>query len=630
MAITFGGNVGQAQSKTPGQTTVITCGSNVPVGGFVWISFTVDSDVGASSPAVTITDSQGNVYSQDDTTVGASGTARTGIRTGIAYCKITTALVSGTDTITMTTDVTNVVSRAIVAQWFDGVSDVQGDTRTTVAGSSGSTALTTPNAAAGEIVLCGFGIEDLTAPTYDADTTNGSWSTGYGIGTTGGGAASNVRADIQYKIVTGGGTQAWNLSHTNIDRAAYAYCFEAASAPPEVIAGVTLTETTTIVAGTVTAVTAPIAGATLTRTGTMLAAAVTAPGTVTLAGATLTAATTIVAGAVTAGPVTLAGATLSTTTTIVAGAVAPTSAPLIDGATLTAATTIVAGDVSDVGAELIAGVTLTETVTIVAGAVSAGPVTISGATLDTVVTIVAGTLAVDTAPIAGATLDRATTIVAGPVSADLAVIAGATLTETVTIVAGAVVSISADQIAGATLDRTITIVAGAVTAPGTVTIAGVTLTETVTIVAGAISSSDATLPTVLFRVTHRHIAHITHRHTVEVVAMSDCTERLVVPRIEHRADSTHPIGIIWRQDNAYLDGTGFTWTPTAIDPRSGTDVTPWSTATAIGQVGGIDTPSVVLTLTAAVIGLYIVTLTGVAGAVRELIDFELEVVGAQR
>jgi hypothetical protein len=131
---------------------------------------------------------------------------------------VTTALTTS-DTITVTCSL-SVVARAAVAQWWSGSTGVLGDTTTSAAGSSATLSLASGTAEDGELVVGVVGIEDVTAPGYDSDTTNGAWSSGYGIGTTGGGAASNVYAAIQYKIVTGAGTQTWNLTHPTTDRRA--------------------------------------------------------------------------------------------------------------------------------------------------------------------------------------------------------------------------------------------------------------------------------------------------------------------------------------------------------------------------------------------------------------------------
>lgn len=53
--------------------------------------------------------------------------------------------------------------------------------------------------------------------TGDSDTTNGSWSAATALGTSGGGAAGNIRIDHQYKITTAGGAQAYGPTGTNRD-----------------------------------------------------------------------------------------------------------------------------------------------------------------------------------------------------------------------------------------------------------------------------------------------------------------------------------------------------------------------------------------------------------------------------
>jgi hypothetical protein len=136
----------------------------------------------------------------------------------------------------------------------------------------------------------------------------------------------------------------------------------------------------------------------------------------------------------------------------------------------------------------------------------------------------------------------------------------------------------------------------------------------------------------LVRVTHRHRAHITHRHRIEVRDMS-CTEHtLVIPRLQHFASDTTPVGLVVRLDDddtgapTYLDGSGLAWAANATNLLTGSTTAPWSSVSVAGAVGDENTPSVAITMLGVALGLYLVALVGTSGAVRREVRFELEVV----
>lgn len=301
----------------------------------------------------------------------------------------------------------------------------------------------------------------------------------------------------------------------------------------------------------------------------------------------------------------ITGATVTVNASIVAGGLTkPTPAP-IAGATLTAATSIVAGGLTTPTAAPIAGATLIVAASIVGGGLTAGGIpaqTITGQTV-----IVAASI-----------------VTSGITGTGTRSLGGATLTATVAVIAGGLTGSGAGPIAGAAVTVTASVSGSGVSAgtPLPQTITGATLTVTATVVAGGLTGGiTVVIPATLLRIVHRHI--------MEIDMAPACGTNLVTPRLRHRAGSTHPIGVLVRQDGTYLDGSDLTWSATAVD-LSGADVTPWDSITVTGQVGSQDTPSVTIAMIGVVVGLWLITLVGVAAGVREVVDLELEVVGNGR
>lgn len=245
----------------------------------------------------------------------------------------------------------------------------------------------------------------------------------------------------------------------------------------ETLAGQTLTNTVSLIAGTFAA-DSTFAGQTLTSTASLIAGTLAADATI--AGQTLTNTVSLAAvGAFTA-DATLAGQTLTNTVSLIAGA-AQADATLA-GQTLTNTVSLIPGELS--GASVFSGQVLTQTVSLITGAFTADA-TLAGQTLTNAVSLIDGVMSAGASDtFNGQTLTNTVSLAAtGTLSAD-ATLAGQTLTNTVSLAAAG--ALSADASFGAQLlTQTVSLIAGAMSNDSV--FAGQVLTNTVSLVSGTLS-----------------------------------------------------------------------------------------------------------------------------------------------
>jgi hypothetical protein len=248
MAITLGtSSLGTAASTTSATTLVITTGAAATVGQFIVVHVAADN-ASATTPTFTAADSAGNTYTtRVQGAVNASANA--GVAGAIITAPVTSELASGgTITITLSTAVVNKAARAVA---FNGVGALRAIGTTNAGESTAATVTTTGSALTGDLVLGAAAIESRTTPSaYDTDTVNGSWSTGRALISGGAGPeASKVLIADQHKIVTGDGTQTYNLTNASTDWVALICAFEAAAEGDAVAVNL---EGTASLAGTLT------------------------------------------------------------------------------------------------------------------------------------------------------------------------------------------------------------------------------------------------------------------------------------------------------------------------------------------------------------------------------------------
>ena len=191
--------------------------SDFTVGTFVVLFVAADNSAtnGASNNITSVTDSLGNTWTKYQGPLYDPGSANQGIQGGV----FTTSMDAGTIT----------TSTAISVNFGDATTakvvvlhEVTPTTGYRIVYSSSGNGTGTTNAmfsettgsiTANNIVLCACFMEgNYNLFAEDSDTTRGSWSsrTAIGVGT----LASGVKLSTQYKVVTGTGTQTFDVSVT--------------------------------------------------------------------------------------------------------------------------------------------------------------------------------------------------------------------------------------------------------------------------------------------------------------------------------------------------------------------------------------------------------------------------------
>jgi hypothetical protein len=178
--------------------------------GDVLVVCVCSNDVSGSDAIGTtdISDTQSNTYTRVASNQGQTNAGD--VAQAIYVCEVATALAAEDITFTNTT-----AAKAMVILRFTGGSDaVSGTTQTANADGTGTYSLTHSGVQSGDLVVGFCGTEDSNGNSFtdDTDTSNGSWEASIKNGTTGGGAASNMSARVQYKIATATASQTWDGS----------------------------------------------------------------------------------------------------------------------------------------------------------------------------------------------------------------------------------------------------------------------------------------------------------------------------------------------------------------------------------------------------------------------------------
>jgi hypothetical protein len=127
-------------------------------------------------------------------------------------------MVAATDTITVNFS-PSLSARACIYRAFRGIEEIALNANSVSGtGATYNSALTaTASVASGDLCIVVVASESNTAPTVDADTTNGSWVSSNAVSAGSGSDATKMSVLLQYKIVTGAGTQLASAACTNSD-----------------------------------------------------------------------------------------------------------------------------------------------------------------------------------------------------------------------------------------------------------------------------------------------------------------------------------------------------------------------------------------------------------------------------
>jgi hypothetical protein len=169
---------------------------------------------GAASLQSTMTDSAGNVYTNRVLYNHDPGAAAAGSTLGIWTADIAKAISAGTITVNFSPATTRMA--AVVYRVVPGTYEkVNYGSAGAGAVSTGTTnTITATNVPIGYTIFGCTSVENTIVPaTPDTDTTNGSWSTQYGVASSSGTAASSMSVGSQWKTVTATGNQTYNLTY---------------------------------------------------------------------------------------------------------------------------------------------------------------------------------------------------------------------------------------------------------------------------------------------------------------------------------------------------------------------------------------------------------------------------------
>ena len=207
------------RAHTPGQnksaSTTVSAAivtASVPAGSLLVAAVAFDN-TSATAPTVTGISKPGGETNNWTIFQGANSpdaTSGGGIRIAMAFI-ITTTTWNVAQTVVATLS-GSVTAKAIAVQQFSGTGFIFVDDVISAASTAGTPSVVLPSAStgAGYLAVGMAGFENSGTPTSDSDTTNGSWGTAAGIGTTGGGGTTNITVGMQHKVMTAAGDQTYN------------------------------------------------------------------------------------------------------------------------------------------------------------------------------------------------------------------------------------------------------------------------------------------------------------------------------------------------------------------------------------------------------------------------------------
>ena len=203
-------NIGVGFVAVAGTTLLINLTTPIAVDDMIIVRVAADN-LSATTPTMTVSDPSGNTYSQV-AFAGINATAAAGVVGGLFACTATSAVAAGQN-ITVTFS-GSVAHKAGYAESFLKFSSTPRAGETPASGASSTPSVTSVSASTGDLVIGMAAVETRFVPSaYDSDTSNGSWSTGFvRQSATSGTDNLCVEAVGQWKIVTGAGTQTYNIT----------------------------------------------------------------------------------------------------------------------------------------------------------------------------------------------------------------------------------------------------------------------------------------------------------------------------------------------------------------------------------------------------------------------------------
>lgn len=209
---------GTGNSTTSSATLAFDCGASFAVGDMVVVCVSADNNgSGGATSLSSVTDAQGNTYTQRVNNTQDPGAAAAGQTLGIYTAIVTTALVT-TDDITVNFSPNTAAKAALVWKVVAGATEFP----KFVAAGSTAAATASPTTGAvsvnsGDVIIGALARESNSTVTADADTTNGNWSTQVSVAGNTGTNATSSQITSQWKVVTATGNQTYNPTATSAD-----------------------------------------------------------------------------------------------------------------------------------------------------------------------------------------------------------------------------------------------------------------------------------------------------------------------------------------------------------------------------------------------------------------------------
>jgi len=236
MAVAFRARVAEFGTNGTGarlQMQMTGSGLNAEVGDLLVIRVAADNLSGTTPTISAVSDSiaSTNTYTVVSQRV-QNTTAAAGVMGALIVSKITQQLPNAT-LLYVDFSSASTAHKAGYAELYSGVEATQRSTAVSASATSTAASAVSGTVNAGDLVIGAVAVESRAAPTYDADTLNGSWAGNFNKpSTTSGSDTSAVCVNGQYKIATASGAQTFNNTVANTDWCAFVAVFQATPEVP--------------------------------------------------------------------------------------------------------------------------------------------------------------------------------------------------------------------------------------------------------------------------------------------------------------------------------------------------------------------------------------------------------------
>jgi len=204
-----------SQTSTASGSTLTVSSVEAVVGDMLVVVIAADNaGTNGASSISSVSDSEGNTYSQRTVVLRDPGAASEGATLGIFTAAITADLSFATVTVNFSP---NTANKAAVIYRVTPASGSTVEYRSAGAGSAASTAsptITATSVASGDTIIGGLAAETDDGITADSDTSNGNWSTQYSALADNGADAATMVVAAQYKTTTATANQTYNPTVT--------------------------------------------------------------------------------------------------------------------------------------------------------------------------------------------------------------------------------------------------------------------------------------------------------------------------------------------------------------------------------------------------------------------------------